>query len=190
MSIKKDFVLPIIVLFVICLVVSGALAIVNNVTKPVIEKAAAERATDARKEIIPQADGFEIFDIEMLRSDNNMPRAVTEVLKATNDTGYIFTVTEIGYGGEVNFICGISPNGRIIRAKVLSHNETPSFAARVFNESHLGQYWDTDRNGIEEIAAISGATLSSGAFKNAMRHALTAFEIVSRTTSVQEEASE
>ena len=158
-----------------------------------IEESGAIRAATARKEIIPQADEFEFLNIETLRLEGNMPRAVTQALRATNDTGYIFAVTVIGYGGDINILCGIAPDGRIIRAVVLSHNETPSFAASVFAESSVERYWNRDRNGIEEIAIISGATLSAVAFKNAMRHALTAFEVVNKAAKnpeVQEEASE
>ena len=39
-SVKKDFVMPILVLTLICLVITAILAVTNNYTQPVIEKAA------------------------------------------------------------------------------------------------------------------------------------------------------
>jgi len=172
MSVRKDFILPIIVLSVICLVVSGALAVVNNLTKPVIEKADAERAAAARKEIIPAADNFELLQID------DLPKRVIEAYRATNDTGYVFMVNVIGYGGEIRIICGVDPDGKVIRSAVLAHNETQGLGTPIFEQPHAGQYWGRDKNGIEGVDAISGATITSNAYKNGIRDSLAAFEII------------
>jgi electron transport complex protein RnfG len=178
MSIKKDFVMPVIVLLFICLFVSGALAVINNITDPVIKAAAAMRAAAAKKEIIPQADDFEQLTIDNLRNEGKIPRTVTEVHRATNDTGFIFAITVIGYGGEIKLLCGVDPDGRVIRTAILAHTETQGLGTPIFEAPHAGQYWGRDKGGIEGIAAISGATITSVAFKNAIRDALTAFQFV------------
>ena len=172
MNIKNDFVLPIIVLTLICLFVSGALAVVNSFTQPVIEIAAAKRAYEARRDIIPQADDFETLEVY------GLPKSVTDVYRATNNTGYIFMVTTIGYGGEIKIICGITPDGKVIKAKVLEHSETQGLGTPIFEEPHASQYWGSDKNQIEQVEAISGATITSNAFKYGIRDAFTAFEIV------------
>jgi len=172
MNLKNDFILPIIVLSLICLFVSAALAVVNNLTSPVIEAAASERAAAARKVIIPQADGFELLII------NDLPRRVTEAYRATNNTGYIFMVTVIGYGGDIHLIVGVDPAGKVIRSAVLAHNETQGLGTPIFEQPHAGQYWGRDRNGIESVEAISGATITSVAYKNAVRDALIAFDVI------------
>ena len=46
---KKDIVKSIVVLFVICLVVSAALAVVNSFTAPVSAANATERENEARR---------------------------------------------------------------------------------------------------------------------------------------------
>ena len=170
MNIKNDFFMPIAVLFSICLFVSAALAIVNNVTRPVIDEGGRIRAAEARRQIIPHADEFVLLAAE------GMPRSVTEVHRAANGAGYVFTVTVIGYGGEIRILCGVDSDGKIIRAAVLSHTETAGLGTPVFEEHHAGQYWERDINGIDGISIISGATITSVAFKNAMRDALRAFE--------------
>lgn len=50
---KADVIKSIVVLAVICLVISGALAVVNSFTSPVIAAAAAERETQARQAVLP-----------------------------------------------------------------------------------------------------------------------------------------
>jgi len=172
MNLKNDFILPIVVLLLICFFVSGALAIVNSITEPIISEAAKVRAAEEKKRIIPNAE----FDLLIV---DGLPRSITEVHRATNGMGYIFAVSVIGYGTEeIKLLCGVDPEGRIIRATVLSHNETQGLGTPIFEEPHAGQYWRKNIREIETVAVISGATITSVAFKRAMRDALTAFEIV------------
>ena len=175
---RNDFVMPILVLSILCLLVSGVLAIGNRYTQPVIEEAAALRAEMARRDVIPHADGFELVDLQELRSIGNISKTVTEVYRTTNNTGFIFMTTTLGYGGDIKQICGITPDGRIIKTAVLSQTETKGFGTPVFEEPHAGQYWGRDKDSIEDIAGISGATISSKAFKKGIRDSLEAFEII------------
>ena len=170
---NKDFIMPIIVLSLICLFVSGALAVVNNFTAPVIENAAAQRAAAARREIIPGADNFELLHAE------GLPRTITEVYRAANNAGYIFMISVPGYGGNLNIICGINNDGRIIKTQVLSHTETKGMTDAVFSDPHESQYIGKDKH-LHDITAVTGATISSNAYKNGVRDAITAFEMVHR----------
>jgi electron transport complex protein RnfG len=169
---NKDYIMPVIVLPLMCLFVSGALAICNSITLPVIEIAAAERAEAARRIIIPQADGFELLDV------HDLPKSVTQVYRPTNNKGFILMVTTSGYGGEIKLICGIDPDGKVIRSEALAQKETKGLGTPVFEEPHAGQYWGRDKNSIEGVAAISGATITSTAYKNGIRDAFAAYEIV------------
>ena len=176
---KKDFIMPILVLSLICLFVSGALAVVNNFSAPVIELAAAQRAAAARKEIIPQADGFELL------SADNLPRSITEIYRATNNTGYIFMISIPGYGGNINMICGIDNDGKIIKTAVLSHSETKGMTDPVFADpdpvllNHQGRYIGKDKN-LHDVIVVTGATISSNAYRNGVLDAFAAFELVRR----------
>ena len=172
MSVKNDFVMPILVLFSLCLLVSGALAFGNMLTQPIIEEAAEQRAEAARREIIPQAVDFVIVEVD------GLPKSVHAIYRTTNNVGFIFETTTLGYGGEVKLLCGIDPNGKVIKTVVLEQSETKGFGTPVFDEPHSGQYWGRDKNGIEDIAAISGATISSNALKRGIRDSFTAFDIV------------
>jgi len=170
--------MPILVLTILCLLVSGALAFGNRLTQPIIEEAAARRVEIARREIIPQADGFELLDIEHFRHDGILSKSITEVHRTTNGSGYIVMVTSSGYGGDIKLICGISPEGKIIRTAVMAQNETKGLGTPVFDEAHAGKFRDKDKNSIEDVAAISGATITSNAFKRGIRDSLLAFEII------------
>ena len=173
---NKDFILPIVVLSLICFFVSGALAAVNTFTQPKIEKDAIFRAKQEMERIIPQADNFkELKDIE------NLPRTITGIFRAEksdgNILGYLFMISTAGYGGDINLICGIDNYGKIIKTEVLSHTETKGMTDPVFSDPHQSQYIGKDKNLIG-ILAVTGATVSSTAYKNGVRDAHTAFDIV------------
>ena len=169
---KKDFVMPILVLSLICLLMSGALAVGNSITRPVIEEAAAGRAEAARMEIIPHTKGFVPLEAE------GLPKTVTEVYGTPDDMGYIVMVTAAGgYGGTVELICGIGPDGKIIKTKVLAHNETQGLGTAVFDLKGP-EYEGKDAAQIAGIDAIAGATITSSAYKRGVQDAFAAYEIV------------
>ena len=168
---KKDFIQPILVLTLISLFISGLLAFGNSVTAPIIVTAAAERAENARKEIIPEADEFVLIEAE------GLPKSVTEAYGTTNGTGYIFMITSPGgYGGDITLICGIDPDGKIIGTSVLDHKETQGLGTVVLNNA--GVYEGLDKTLAAAVDATSGATITSRAHKNGIMDAFEAFDII------------
>ncbi len=168
---KKDFLIPVLVLALICLVISAALALTNSVTEPVIEAAAAARAETARKDVIPDAESFEKLEID------GLPKTVTEVYATSNDIGYIFMLTTKGYGGDMKIICAIDPDGKIIACKTLEQTETKGLGSRVAETPFESQFDGADAS-LDGVSAITGATISSTAYIGAVEDAFAAFEIV------------
>ena len=169
----KDILKPVIVLVCICLVVTGALAYVNSVTKPIIIKAEEDEAARARKDVLPEADNFTLLD-------KTLPEGTLEAYKADNGAGYVFTVSEKGYGGAIKLICGINPDGTINKISTLSHSETAGIGSKVAdNSSGYGEkYKGVNTDNYEDVDAVSGATISSKAYKKAVGDALAAYEAV------------
>jgi len=163
---KNDFIFPILALSLICLVMTAALAFVNDVTQPVIEEAAYHRATQAMRDIIPLADGF--VEIEL----TDMPVAVSAAYKATNDTGYIFIVNTRGFGGEMRIMSGVCNDGNFMGSSVLHHYETINFANKVFAVRD-----DYEERGLSLLEAdvITGATMTFNAYQHAIQYAHEAF---------------
>ena len=170
-SVKNDFVMPIAVLTVICLVIAALLALTNSATAPVIKQAALERAEAARTQIIPSADGFELLEVE------GLPDSVKEVYRTTNDTGYIFMLTTMGYGGEMDLILGMNNDGTIIEVNTLKHSETKGMGSKTTEEPFRSQFKGKD-SALEGVDAITGATISSKAYLGAVGDAFTAFDII------------
>jgi electron transport complex protein RnfG len=169
---KKDFIAPIAVLFLICAITTGVLAATNGVTAPVIEAAARKRADEARIAILPSADGF-----EELAADG-LPEGVTEAYAATNGAGYVFASSGTGYGGagSILLMIAVSPDGTILGVTTLANNETQGLGSRVSEPLHEGQFIGMDAS-LEGYEAVTGATISSEAYRGAVLDALRAFEI-------------
>ena len=171
-NVKNDYVIPMVVLTVICLVISAALAFTNDITYPIIQAASQERAEIARREVLPQADSFTLIEVQA-----ELPETVTEVYKADNSTGYVFMLKTKGYGGNIEMICGINSDGTISDCKTLSHSETAGIGAKVDGADFRGQFAGKDAS-LSGVSAITGATISSSAYIGAIEDAFTAYEIV------------
>ena len=172
-TVKADFVQPILVLTVICLLVSLLLAVVNNVTKPVIDETEAAIAEAARVEVLPEADGFTKLDVQLPEGS-----FVTEAYEATNGVGYVFMITCNGYGGKntMNLICGVDSEGNIVNTKTLSHKETAGLGSKVTEDGFKSQF--VGKDALDSIDTISGATFSSNYYKQGIQSALDAYAAI------------
>jgi len=172
---KKTYVMPLLVLTVICLVVSGALAFVDSVTRPEIEAAAVERAGAAMAEKIPEATGFEVID---LSSISGLPSSIKEIYKTSNDIGYILIAAVNGFSGDITVICGVDPDGKIISTSTLSHTETKGIGTIIEQDSFLDRFKGLTGNP-EQVDTVTGATISTRAYIGAIGDILEAFRLVS-----------
>lgn len=173
-NVKTDFVQPILILTVICLVASALLAWINGITKPIIEETEAAIAAEARKEVLPEADDFTAVDAAL--PDGSF---VTEVYKANNGAGYVFMITCNGYGGKntMNLICGIDGDGKIVATKTLSHAETAGLGSKTAEDDFRNQFVGADSS-LSGVDTISGATFSSNYYIEGIRSAFEAYELV------------
>lgn len=172
---KKNFneiVKPVLVLVCICLVVTALLAYINSVTSPIIAKAEQEKTEQAMSEVLTEAEGFRPVEID------NLPDRVTEIYSAENGSGYVFMLTTKGYGGDMKLICGIKSDGTIEQCKTLSHSETSGLGSKTAEDPYRNQYCGKSADTLSEVDAITGATISSTAYKNAIEDAFKAFDMV------------
>ena len=162
---------PTVVLASICLVVALLLSGVNMITGPIIKKAQDAAANAALLEILPDGKNF-----EQLVIDERYPPAITMGYKA--DGGFVFQATVTGKSSGLIIMCGINSEGKIVGTKVIADQETDSYDAKVFPdvEGLDGKYKDMDINSFEAYL-VSGATLTSRAYSEAIKAALQAFVI-------------
>jgi len=178
-NVREDFVKPILVLTLICLISSGLLAYVNSVTKPIIAETEARIANEAMNEVLPDAGGFTAVAAGLpdvyTNGDTNY---VTAVYEANNGNGYVFMVTGDGYGGKktMKLIVGVDPEGKIVETKTLSHSETAGMGSKTAGDDYRLQWTGVSADAIDTVDGVSGATFSSNHYRNSMRSVFDAFD--------------
>jgi len=120
-------------------------------------------------QVLPDADEFEQLDCNM--------EGVTAVLKAKNGAGYVITAQARGYGGQVPAAVSFDSNGNILKTVMMANSETPGLGQKVTLESFYGQFSNRPAKNfiIDEIDAVSGATISSKASVTAINRAIDAY---------------
>lgn len=167
----NEIVRLIVVLGLITFVCALLLGAVNGVTAPKIEQNNINTRNAAMAEIIPGAE-FEDLNTTVPAPDKNTP-SITGVYKATAggaDAGYCVEVTPNGFGGAINMIVGIAPDGTVAGVKVTKHAETPGLGAKSQDADWIAQYAGQPADGSlavtkdgGSINAITGATITSRA---------------------------
>lgn len=166
---------PIVVLSVVCVVITGALALTNDITKPIIEKAIIAAQTAARKELLPEADNF-------TKVDGVDVANVSDVYVADNGVGAVVTASAKGYGGTMTVMVGFTADGTIRQIKVTENAETKGIGSKVAGDP---AFW-TRYEGLEaeplvlnrDVDALSGATISSKALLAAVNSAIEAYNAI------------
>lgn len=173
---RKTIVKSVVVLAVICLVIAGALAVVNSFTAPIIEQGRIDRETASRQQVLPDAADFELLENE------NLPATVTGAYRGVdasgNTVGYVFTAGNKGFDGTVVVMTAIDTEGKIVRVATINvTSETPTLGGQTANESYTSQYLGKDA-ALDGVDVISGATITSRAYERCVADSFAAYEIV------------
>lgn len=173
----KNVLVPTAVLFVICIVVSALLGLVNDLTEEKIAQVQAENAAKTRMLVLPEAEDFTETDGYYVAE------------KAGEVVGYVFTTEAGGYGGKVKVMTGIGADGEIKGISILSHAETPGLGANATKESFTDMFkqpaaqLEVVKNqaaGEGQIEAMTGATITTKAVTDAVNDAVALYEEIAK----------
>lgn len=115
-----------------------------------------------------------------------LPSAVSKVSK-TESGNYVFELRGAGYGiqgqyhasGEYIVIAlSMTPAGKIIACETVSQAESEGYGAACAEYSFYSQFNGKDETNYGDIDAISGATTTTNAYKNAVKSAFDALKIL------------
>ena len=197
---KKNIFKDIIIFAIITLAAGLSLALVNSLTKEPIAIQNEKIIQDSYRSVFKQGKVFannkEIDEIvdkfpETIKNKNyNFGEngiVIDDILMVTDKTdnliGHIIKVTTTdGYGGDITLVIGIDTKDTITGIEVLSIDETVGLGMNAKNENFKEQYYNKQINNFtitktgkqkdQEIDALSGATITSTAFNNAVNSAL------------------
>lgn len=167
----KENIAPALVLMIICLVVTAALAGTYGVANPLIEKNAQKTADEARVKVLPSGDSFTPYDGKLVNG-------VEECYMADNKSGMAVTATYKSFGGTLTAMVGVDQDGKITGVTVTNHADTPGLGTKAMTDEYLAQYGGVDTAGQDNIKGdanidqIVGATISSNAVYQCVSEAL------------------
>ena len=167
-------------LFIICLVITFAVAGTRSVFKDRIAKQEWEQTQSVMSELI-KADDFQEVKVA---GDNQGYKALDSGGKTV---GYLFVIKAYGYGSDVSVMSAVM-DGKVIGVDVLdASNETPGLGQNVTKKEFIDQFDGTDETlevvkndpaNKNQVEAVTGATKSSNAVATSVKEALALFEQV------------
>lgn len=168
----------IIVLVSICLIIAVAMAAVNMITAPRIEAATAEAERAALSAVLAENGGFERVELD------EKPESVRDVYRDLDGEGWVALLSVKGYDASnpMSVAVGFTNGGEIVKCHVISASgETSGIGSKVTGEDFLSQF-SAKSETLDGVDAISGATISSSAFIDAVRES---FEAVKSAQEVE-----
>lgn len=162
----------VIVLLAISAITALLLGLTNMVTMPYIARNTLLKTQAAMAEVLP-ADGYEPVEY----TGGNL--MVSEVNRATNDSGYVVRVAPSGFAGAVDMMVGVSVDGTVTGVSIITQAETPGLGANATKADWRAQF--VGKSGTVavskdggEIDALTGATITSRAVTSGVNAALDA----------------
>ena len=177
----KKILIPTVSLFVICLVCTLLLAVVNQKTAPKIEELAVKTEMESRSKVLNSATSFEdekAGDVDYAVGYNDEKEV----------QGYIFVTTTKSYGGDLQVMTGVDAEGKITGVEILEISDTAGLGMKATNEDFRARFIglfdeikiDKNEGNPEnnQVQALTGATITSKAVATAVNEALAGYEAV------------
>lgn len=175
-------------LFVITALAALCLAFVNRVTAPVIEKNQKLAMENTQREVLTEAESFKTVDfssdsLNEAKENGTYIKSFYKGLKGEETVGYTVTaVSQRGYGGDIEVTVGYDKDLKITKVKITETSETAGLGLKASEPEFIDQFegrsdaLTVKKNSApttegEDIAAISGATITSNAVTNAVNAA-------------------
>jgi len=159
----------VVVLTAICAAVAGMLALVNHFTEDVISENNRKAREAAVLTVFPEGDNCK----EYVTADGDILYFAAD---GVNVVGYCVNVSPSGYGGNVDMMVGITPDGKVSGIKIVKLSETPGVGTKIMADSFLSQFLGMDNREElvlgENVDGIGGATFSSRAVVDGVNEAL------------------
>ncbi len=176
-KLKSSLTNMLLVLTLIAVVAGGALAMVNSVTAPQIEKINQENLAAGIKAVMG-SDDIQVAEPQEVEGFTSY--AVSDA--QGNALGCAVTSSTNGFGGELKVLVGFDNAGNILGYTVLQTAETPGLGAKAADWFQKGQKGDiigknpgtcnftVSKDG-GDIDAITASTITSRAFLLAVKNA-------------------
>ena len=149
------------------------LALVNNITAPLIEQAAANEVKASLKVLFPDAADFEDVSGKIVSGSSSIVFDRAFIAKSNDATlGAVIQATGPTYKSSTILIA-VDMNRTIKSVQFTENTDTPGLGTKTAQSPYIDQYpgksLDDDYKTGADIVAISGATISSKAVANIIK---------------------
>lgn len=151
-------------LVILCAACALILAVTNVFTVFAAEKGIKDMCRETVLNLFPDCDRAELYD-----TVEDCP--VYVVYYKGKLAGYAVYVTEDGYIGSVGMLVAMDSDNKVYQVKIVSHNESEGLGSKICKNKFLSQFVGMPDEDIN-IDLISGATASSHAVENGVKHVL------------------
>ena len=157
-----------------------------NVLNEILDKSNEE---DPIREVLPQTVKTIREKMTVKMGEETYTYNIGYGINKDDIVGYAVNVCTPGFGGEMLIKVGFDVNGTILNTKVLQHSESPDYGAKCEEPAFAGQFknldprektWGIKRDG-GDLDAITGSTVTSRAYVNAIEKAVYVFATITRT---------
>ena len=170
---KKNIIMPILVLVIICTVVAALLAGTNMLTKDKIKENNILKEQASLIKVLPTDVGFDHIysasgeieaDADKLSDEikASLPKTVKDIYAEKNGAGYVFIMSTTTQFSKGEMIASVGVAGeKVTGATITSYNETKDIGKDTYPSVFIGKTADD----YGDVALVSGATWSSTAFR-------------------------
>jgi len=177
----RDVLRMVLVLGVVCVLAALGLARVYDLTKEPIAEAKRQELLRAVRAVLPpftnepDRDRIEAGDGRIYYPGRSEGRLVGVAVPVSSPEGY---------GGTIEALVGVNPEGVVTGVAILAHAETPGLGAKAANPAYLAQFtgkslagaqWAVKKDG-GDFDQITGATITPRALISAIRKGLEGFQ--------------
>lgn len=137
-SVKKDIVLPVIIMTAVCVIMTLLLASANTLTRDRIAALAVQADQSSRASILPEA--VEFVNLKVPDGSKNVSVVLEGKDVSGKSVGFILTSASRGYGGLITIMTGIGADGKIRAIQVIKDFETPGLGKKVRENAFLAPF--------------------------------------------------
>ena len=167
----KELVLPVIVLVVICLVCSALLAVLNDITAPIIEENTQAETLAAYVSVLPEGPTTD----SMTAIDGLTTANVQGAVKTANGDVAVKAAAS-GYSGkDVTVYVAFSADGTVSGISIDGSTQTTGIGSKVSDDSFASGFIGWNGGEVSSgspVDSIAGATYSSNGAFNAINAAI------------------
>ncbi len=183
---ESTFINMLVALFIVTLISGLALSSVNIATEGPIAEAKLKRKVAAIEMVVPSFDNNPVAEMKTVFKEGFKDSVEVYIARSSGKFvgAAVIGMSLKGFNGLIKVMAGFNPDGTIKNIQVLEQKETPGLGTKIKSEKFIQQYVTKNPTSFNlkpkkdggQVDALTGATISTRAFSEAVQQAYDVFE--------------